>query len=368
MAEGNAKEPSLDTRITEAMHRIEELYYETGGKCYVSFSGGKDSTVLLALIKMCEDILTIPKDSIPAVFSNTGVELGVTVDFVKWVKKNWYPNVVVIRPEKSFDWVMKNEGKPLKSKQKSKDLRQYHYGKRSESLLLLLLLGGYGDGKLSMKHKIGDGDMHMLHEDFSIKPSYKCCDWMKKKPFEKYAKENGIKGTMQGVRTEEGGVRESAANMRLRTGGKLCTWVKGGIIQKAPIIDWAEKDVDEFIEKYNVPLSDAYTKYGLERTGCMACPYARKVDTALTYLYYHEPNRYKASMHWMKDVYIAQNVVLPFDKAYERERERMWRDVYEPMRQEMLRKYRPHSRLIKEGEQTTIFDFLEEGDTENDRN
>ena len=93
MAEVNNKESNLDKRITDAMHRIEELYYETDGKCYVSFSGGKDSTVLLALVKMCEDILTIPKDSIPAVFSNTGVELGVTVDFVKWVKENWYPRI-----------------------------------------------------------------------------------------------------------------------------------------------------------------------------------------------------------------------------------------------------------------------------------
>ena len=55
----------------------------------------------------------------------------------------------------------------------------------------------------------------------------------------------------------------------------------------------------------------------------MACPFARDVDNDLKYLYFHEPNRYKASMFWLKDVYIAQNVVLPFDEDYERERERM---------------------------------------------
>ena len=352
---------SLDDRIRDACHRIEELYYETGGKCYVSFSGGKDSTVLLALIKLCEEVLTIPPNSIPAVFSNTGIELGITYDFVKWVKANYYPNVQVIFPVKPFSWVMEHEGKPLKSKIKSKDLHQYHCGKRSE-LLLLLLLGKCGTGKLSTKHKIGDRDMHMMHDDFPIKPSNKCCDWMKKKPFEKYAKENGMLGNMQGVRLAEGGARESAANVRLRTGGKLCTWIKGGIIQKAPIIDWSDDDVEEFIKQYNVPLSDAYTKYGFKRTGCMACPYAREVDEDLKYLYFHEPNRYKASMFWLKDVYIAQDVRLPFDKAYEREREREWRLRYEPMRQEMLRKYRPHSRLIKDGEQSSIFDYLEEGE------
>lgn len=348
----------LEDRVRDACHRIEELYHETNGKCYVSFSGGKDSTVLLALIKLCEEVYTIPPNAIPAVFSNTGIELGITYDFVKRVKEEYYPNVQIIHPIKPFAWVMEHEGKPLKSKMKSKDLRQYHYGKRSE-LILLLLLGQYGTGKLSSKHRLGDKDLHMVHDDFPIKPSNNCCDWMKKKSFEKYAKENGMLGNMQGVRLAEGGARETAANVRLRTGGKLCTWIKGGIIQKAPIIDWSDDDVEEFIKKYNVPLSDAYTKYGFKRTGCMACPYARKVDKDLEYLFYHEPNRYKASMYWLKDVYIAQGVSLPFDEAYERERERMWHEKYEPMRQEMLRKYRPNSRLLKEGEQATIFDYIE---------
>lgn len=346
----------LDDKIRDACHRIEDLYHETEGKCYVSFSGGKDSTVLLALIKMCEEVYTIPPNAIPAVFSNTGIELGVTVDFVKRVKENYYPNVQMIRPEKSFAWVLEHEGKPIRSKQKSKDLRQWHYGKRSEALLLLLLLAEYGGGKLSKKHKIGDRDIHMLHDGFPIKPSAKCCEWMKKKPFERYAKEHGMRGQMMGVRVAEGGVRESAANMRLRAGGKLCTWLKNGIIQKAPIIDWQDDEIEEFIQRYNVPLSDAYTKYGFERTGCMACPFAMNVTIELEYLFRHEPNRYKAAMHWMKDVYIAQNVVLPFDEAYEREREREWRLRYEPMRQEMLRKYRPGSRRIKEGEQLSLFD------------
>lgn len=143
------REKTLDDKITDACHRIEDLYHETDGKCYVSFSGGKDSTVLLALIKLCEEVYTIPPNAIPAVFSNTGVELGVTIDFVNWVKKNYYTNVQVLRPIKPFGWVMEHEGKPLKSKMKSKDLHQYFCGKRSEGLLLLLLFGMSGTGKLS---------------------------------------------------------------------------------------------------------------------------------------------------------------------------------------------------------------------------
>ena len=90
----------------------------------------------------------------------------------------------------------------------------------------------------------------------------------------------------------------------------------------------------------------------------MACPYSKYISRDLEYLYTHEPNRYKAAMHWLKDVYIAQGVECPFDATYERERESTWHNLYEPMRQEMLRKYRPNSRLIKDEEQLTIFDFL----------
>ena len=180
------KESNLDKRITEAMHRIEELYNETDGKCYVSFSGGKDSTVLLALIKMCEDILTIPPNGIPAVFSNTGIELGVTVDFVKWCKENWYPNIQIIRPEVSFDWVMKNEGKPLKSKLKSEYIERWHNGNRSRSVYQNLIAGRSNSGGKIWKIKLADSDMHMIHDDFPIKVSKKCCDYLKKKPFKEY--------------------------------------------------------------------------------------------------------------------------------------------------------------------------------------
>lgn len=112
----------LDKKVTEAMHRIEDLYHETNGNCYVSFSGGKDSTIVLALIKMCSEIYTIPEEGIKAVFANTGIELGITVDFVKWCKDNWYHNIELIKPEKPFAWVIQNKGKPIKSKVKSEYL------------------------------------------------------------------------------------------------------------------------------------------------------------------------------------------------------------------------------------------------------
>lgn len=346
---------TLDERVLMACHRIEELYHETGGKCVVSFSGGKDSTVVLALTRLCIDAYTLPADGIKAVFANTGIELGVTVDFVKWCRDSgWYPNIEIIRPEKPFDWVIKNHGKPMKSKLKAELLHRWQTGKRTPYVLGSIVRGVLPTGTPSPRTKIADKDMHMLHDDFHIIASPKCCEYMKKRPFQSYAKEHGYIGQCIGLRIAEGGARTLSAERRVKDGGKICTYTSHGSLYKAPIIDWTDDDVEEFIKAYNVPLSKAYTEYGFHRTGCMACPFARSVDKDLEYLHDHEPNRYKAAMHWLKDVYIAQNVVLPFDADYERERERTWRDLYEPMRQEMLRKYRPNSPLIKDYQELSL--------------
>lgn len=357
----------LDAKITEACHRIEELYYETEGKCYISFSGGKDSTVLLALTKLCEEIYTIPANSIPAVFANTGIEMGITVEFVRWVKANYYPNVIEIRPEHSFDWVIKNHGKPIRSKLRSEFLSRWQKGKRSRSVYMNFIDGFTNSGNHAGRTKLADRDAHMLSDAFSIRASSKCCTILKKSPFKKFAESAEIRGYAYGIREGEGGARAlNTIALAHKKGDRICTSISGGIIKKAVIIDWTDDDIEEFISRYNVPLSRAYTEYGFHRTGCMACPFAMDADMNLKYLHDHEPNRYKASMHWLKDVYIAQNVILPFDEEYERERERMWFTTYEPMRQEMLRKYRPNSKLIKTDEQISIFDLLNE-EEENER-
>ena len=346
----------IEEKVIKAIHRIEELYFETEGKCYISFSGGKDSTVILALVKMSIDTLVLPPEGIKAVFSNTGIELQATVDFVRWCKENWYKNIEIIKPEKSFSWVLNNKGKPMLSKLKSNTLHRWHIRNRTESTFSLLIDGKSTVGNPMNKCKIADKDMHILHDDFKIVASEKCCDFLKKKPFKKYEKENEIKGAITGIRISEGGARAYRYGT-LKNSDKPCTYTRGNVMYKMPIIDWDDNDIEMFIEKYNVPLSKAYTDYNLKRTGCMGCPFSRNIDNDLQYLFFNEPNKYKASMFFLKDVYIAQNVKLPFDAQYERERKRTWLEKYEPMRQEMLRKYRPKSRLIKNVDQMTIDDL-----------
>ena len=307
----------LAIKVTNACHRIEDLYNESNGKCYVSFSGGKDSTVLLALIKMCIEVYTLPQEGIKAVYSETGLELGATSKFVRWCKAEWYPNIEIIRPKDNFDSVIKRYGKPLKSKQKSQYLNRYQNGTRTYNTIRNL----FGEDGCVIRSRISDHDMHFLSDDFDIKVSDKCCYVLKKQPMKRYEEEHDLKGRIIGIRMFEGGSRLVSTKSRLSRGGKICTTFSGGRISKYPLIDWTDEDVEEFIKRYNVPLSEAYTVQGYDRTGCFLCPYSLFIADNLKRLYEYEPNRYKASMHWLKDVYIAQDVRLPFDEAYERERE-----------------------------------------------
>ena len=114
----------FEMNVVKAMHRIETLYNQTDGDCYLGFSGGKDSTIVLALIKMCEELGTIPKGSIPALFANTKIELDATYNFITWCKDNWYSNIVVLEPAVPFGQVIKEYGKPVKSKLRAELLRR----------------------------------------------------------------------------------------------------------------------------------------------------------------------------------------------------------------------------------------------------
>ena len=102
------QELPLDMKIKLTQSRIRQWVNEFGEDgVYISFSGGKDSTVLL-------DIVRKMYPEIKAVYVDTGLEYPEIKHFVKG-----FDNVEIIRPEMVFKDVITKYGYPMISKEVS---------------------------------------------------------------------------------------------------------------------------------------------------------------------------------------------------------------------------------------------------------
>ena len=99
---------SLQRKIQVTQTRIIEWYQKNNGKVYVSFSGGKDSAVLLDLARRIYP-------DIPAVFIDTGLEYPELREFIKTI-----PNVTWLKPEMNFKKVIQTYGYHIVSKNVSR--------------------------------------------------------------------------------------------------------------------------------------------------------------------------------------------------------------------------------------------------------
>ena len=109
----------LDMKIALTRNRIYEWVNQFGEEnVVVSFSGGKDSTVLLHLVR------TYFPD-VKAVFSNTGLEYPEIQRFVKS-----FDNVDIVTPKMRFDEVISTYGYPLISKEVAEAI---YYARRIRS-------------------------------------------------------------------------------------------------------------------------------------------------------------------------------------------------------------------------------------------
>lgn len=181
----------LQAKILMTQRRIREWVDYWHDDVYVSFSGGKDSTVLKHIVDQMYD-------DIPAVFVNTGLEYPEIQTFVREVKAGKYPcfnpDVEIIRPEMRFDEVIQRYGYPVISKEVSQVLHEARAmlarGK-TDGAQLRKLRGEKldKDGKKSTFNLERYG--YLLDAPFPI--SHKCCAVMKKNPVKKYERRTGRK-------------------------------------------------------------------------------------------------------------------------------------------------------------------------------
>lgn len=221
---------------------------------YISFSGGKDSTVLLHIARQLYPNLL-------AVFVDTGLEYPEIREFVKT-----FDNVEWLKPKKTFKQVIDKYGYPFISKEVSSIV----YGAR----LWLKKSGNFEDkehlyvyregGRVQYRQLMGKYIIVRTNElskynftkyqfflEAPFEISNRCCGIMKKAPVHLFGKKTGRYGI----------TAQMASESRLRT----AQWLQhgcNGFDMKTPISNpmsfWTEQDVLLYAKLNNIPLAPPY--------------------------------------------------------------------------------------------------------------
>lgn len=327
-ATGKIRSATIDNRDYTAeppMKDTEWIVSAYSGAVYVSFSGGKDSTVLADL---CARICKQYSYTLYLLFVNTGLEYPEIQRFVnyfaEWLKNTYEINVVltVKRPEMRFDQVLKEYGYPVISKEVSntvsgakKNISDGRYSLRLRQLGVdkseyggLYDSGEHNYEKTVTKSKFTQTKWRfLLDADFDV--SEKCCYHTKKVPAREYEKETGRKPLIATLACE--GMAREAAWLK-----KGCNAFDAPRPTSQPMSFWTEQDILHYIQKFNVPYCSVYGNIqvkphddalpgqidlidflgdyepedqlmttGCDRTGCIFCMFGCHLEK--------EPNRFQ---------------------------------------------------------------------------
>lgn len=253
----------LEAKIIMTQLRIRAWCDHWCDQVYVSFSGGKDSTVLKHIV----DNMPGGYD-IPAVFVNTGLEYPEIQRFVKDIQSGKYscfnPNVEIVRPEMRFDEVLRKYGYPVVSKSVSNTVsgarNSIRKGVYSYRLCQLGVrrdeYGGLSDdGRYNYDENVKTSLFRhnkwrfLLDADFETS-SY-CCDVMKKNPAKQYEKRTGRKAIV-------GTMAWESQNRMAAWLQKGCNAFDGNRPVSTPMAFWTEQDVLHYIKRFNVPYAPVY--------------------------------------------------------------------------------------------------------------
>ena len=277
---------ALDLQDKEILsyEKIDQWYTAWNGRCYVSFSGGKDSTVLAYLVARYLSSFRTPPWALTLVFVNTGLEYPEIQKFVNtsadWLRRE-FPRVAIelvrLRPKMNVRQVVRKYGYPVVSKVTSFRARKLRYQHLTEEY------------RADQMERLGKWAI-LLRAPFRV--SEQCCDVMKKAVAQKY-EHSTDRVPMTAIMGEESFLR---MERWLKTG---CNAFEGKRPMGKPMSFWTEQDVLRFIVDREIPIASVYGDIvasdgendynatlidcklhctGCQRTGCMFCAFGAHLE------------------------------------------------------------------------------------------
>jgi 3'-phosphoadenosine 5'-phosphosulfate sulfotransferase (PAPS reductase)/FAD synthetase len=275
-------------KINTTQFRMLEWYKRFKGKVYVSFSGGKDSTVLVDLAaRLCRSW----GYKLILVYVDTGLEYPEIKSFVNefrdWCVWRYEIEIelVKLKPEKSFREIIIEHGYPVISKEVAECVRHARNGSE-RALKNFEGIDKNGD-ECQFKRGMYSKYKYLIDAPFPI--SERCCDYLKKDPFAKYEAETGNKPILATMASES----------RLREFNYLksgCNNFDGKHPASTPMGFWTAQDVLFYLKRWKIPYANIYGDIaelpngklkttGCQRTGCIFCMFGAHLEK--------EPNRFQ---------------------------------------------------------------------------
>lgn len=252
----------LDEKIAIAQKAIREFVEHFGvDGIYISFSGGKDSTVLIHLCRQLYPDLV-------GLYSDTGLEFPEIRDFVQT-----FDNITIVTPKMHHREMLKKCGYPVVSKEQAEWIYRIRSG-TSSGAIQKAFYGLNLDGTPT-RFKLSEQWKYLLNAPFNIGSG--CCKEMMLKPIAEYVKKTG-RVPIMGTTASESALR---AQKFMQNGYYT---LEGKKAQCTPMSIWTDDDVWAYIHRFNLPYCKIYDM-GYDRTGCVFCGFGAHLDK--------EPNRFQ---------------------------------------------------------------------------
>lgn len=253
------------------------------------------------------------------VWFDTGIEYQATKDHLKYLEQQYGIEIERIKAVKPIPVSCKEYGQPFISKYVSENMsRLQQHNFQWEDDTFENLNEKYPKCKSPLRWWTNNWDSseygysrfniayNKYLKEFIIQnpPTFaisnKCCAYAKKNVGKQYIKDSGSNLSIIGVRKAEGGIRAARYKSCFEPNNDAD---KNDIAYYRPLLWYKNEDEEEYDRLFGIKHSDCYEVYGLTRTGCVGCPYNRKINEELEIMEKYEPNLAKAAKNIFRESY-----------------------------------------------------------------